>query len=388
MRRVPKGLILVLVGLLAACGDDRRLPAQPSAQPNTTPAPAPGPPPPAQVRATGCGVTGPEAIPPGESAAFTATAVYSDGSRRDVTTDVHWSTSDESILSVTDAGDVTARAIGDAEVRAIFPTSCTFPKSVVVLPPGRFLAFVAVTEDQVTAPLLDVRVEVVSGPAAGLAATTDWSGSARLLGVTQDVAIRFSKDGYESVVQNVRIERQRAVIRTQMIPSRGRLDLPGLYRLTIASSPCAAGAELPEPVRTRTYTARLWNAGLKIHAALSGGSFTSESCLQCTEPRGDRFLGQTQALDARFTLREYEPPEAGAGPWDFGQGVYPDVAERLADGTLLTISGRAVVTPTSTGFSGTLDGTIAVYDSLPLLYTVPRVIASCQSSAHRFTLER
>jgi hypothetical protein len=337
---------------------------------------------------TGCAVVGPDAIPPGDSAQFTAAAKYSDGSTRDFTTEAQWSVSDESLLSVTGAGQATGRAVGEAEVRATFAGSCTSDRGVVVLPAGRFLMFVDVTEDQVTAPLLGVRVEVVSGPAAGLAAATDWNGSARLMGVPQEAQLRLSNDGYDPVVQTVRVERQRAVVRLQMFPSRGRLDLPGIYRLTIASGSCAGGARLPEAVGTRTYTARLWNAGLKIHALLSGASFAAEPCSSCAEPRGNRFLGQTQALEARFTLGEYVPPEDGAGPWDIGVGVYPDVAERLGDGTLLSIAGQAIVTPTPAGFSGALDGTIAIDDSLPLFHAEPRVLASCRSIAHRFTLER
>jgi hypothetical protein len=81
--------------------------------------------------------------------------------------------------------------------------------------------------------------------------------------------------------------------------------------------------------KTRTYVARLWNAGLAIHGALSGGDFAVEWCGACREQRGNRFIGQTQARDARFTLREYVPPEHGATIYDYGQGVYPDVAERL-----------------------------------------------------------
>jgi hypothetical protein len=119
---------------------------------------------------------------------------------------------------------------------------------------------------------------------------------------------------------------------------------------------------------------------------LRGADFAVEWCPVCNETRGKGFSGQYQALDGRFTLIEYGPPEEEASYET--RGVYPNVAERLPDGRLLSISGRAIVTPTAQGFSGTLDGSIAIYDSLSILNTAGRVLASCRSATHAFTLVR
>jgi hypothetical protein len=54
----------------------------------------------------------------------------------------------------------------------------------------------------------------------------------------------------------------------------------------------------------------------------------------------------------------------------------------------MTFSTRTIVTPTAQGFSGTLDGSIAIYDSLSILNTAGRVLASCRSATHAFTLVR
>jgi hypothetical protein len=332
---------------------------------------------------------GPESVAPGTSAQFRAVASYSDGSKRDVTSEVTWSSEDESILSVIAGGTATARAIGDVELRASVSANCTAVRQVVVLPAGRFLVFASVIEDQVTAPILGVRVEVVSGPAAGLAGTTDWYGGTKLLGVPQDTELRFSKDGYEPVVQSVHVVRQRQSVRVQMFASRGRLDLAGKYRLTINSGPCAGDGSLPEAAKTRTYTARMWNAGLNIQVELSDATFVLDRCLmsgltRCSAPTGNVFTGQTQARDARFTLVEYRPA------WDWNDGIYPDLAESLPGIGLLSISGNALVTPTADGFSGTLDGMFAIYDNLSVHTATGQghAVASCRSDAHRFTLVR
>jgi hypothetical protein len=208
-----------------------------------------------------------------------------------------------------------------------------------------------------------------------------------LYGVPADVQLRLTKDGYAPRVESLRLDRHGALF-LQLFPSGSRLDLPGQYHLTITSGACADNGQLPDVVRTRTYTARLWNAGLKIHVGLSGADFAVEWCDACAETRGNGFMGQTQALDARFTLLAYQPPQEGATIWDGDRGSFPNVAERLADGTFLTISGNAIVAPSADGYAGFLDGSIAIYDSLNQLERPGRVLASCQSSAHRFTLVR
>jgi hypothetical protein len=328
-------------------------------------------------------VDGPGQVPPGETGHYSATARYSDGSRRDVTSEAQWSTSDESVLSVTGVSTIVARARGEAVVRARL-ANYQHPgvRSVIVLPAGQFKLSVLVTEDQVTAPIFDVRIEVVSGPEAGLAVSTDWTGRAVLYGVPADAQLRLTKEGYTSTVHSMRLDGHRGVS-LQMFPSGSRLNLPGQYQLTITSGVCADG-NLPDAVKTRTYTARMWNAGLMIHVELSGADFAVEWCSLCFETRGNRFTGQTQALDARFTLFEYGPPEDG---YD-GQGYYPSLAERLPDGRFLSIAGRAIVAPSADGYAGSLDGTIAVYDSLSQVESAGRVLASCRSNAHRFTLVR
>ena len=178
------------------------------------------------------------------------------------------------------------------------------------------------------------------------------------------------------------VDHNGTLVRVQLFPLTGRLSLPGAYQLTINSASCSDGGVLPEAVRTRTYWARIWNAGAKVIVELDGADFALGWCPICQETRGHRFTGQPEALAARFTLDEYGPPILGY------DGHYPNVVERLPDGTLLTVSGHAVVLPTSEGLSGTLDGLIAIYRTFDLETTTSLPVVSCRSSAHRFTLVR
>lgn len=188
-RRVSVGASIVLMGLLAAC-DDRSAPTQPS--PKVASVPTPTPAPSGAAALVSLSVDGPSPVQPGESAQYTAIASYADGSTRAVTTEARWSSSDESVLSVTATGAMTARANGEAEVQASFGTRSD-RRHVIVVPAGRYVVRAFVSEDQVTAMIYNARIEVVAGPAAGLAATTDWDGHANLYGVPADAQLRITK---------------------------------------------------------------------------------------------------------------------------------------------------------------------------------------------------
>ena len=373
---------LLVVGLLAGC-DDRTPPTQPG--PSNLPPASPSPPAPApQPVVTDLRVDGPTSVPPGGNARYTATARFADGSNRDITGEAQWSSTDESVLSVSAPGVVEGRTNGEAEVRAAFANR-SHVRLVAVVPEGRHVLRASVYHGQTpTSPLFDARIEVVSGPAAGLSATTDWNGLARLFGVPADVELRVTKDGYESTTRSVHLAGLWSDVRLELSPSRSGPSLSGTYQLTISAGSCSADGVLPEAAKIRTYTASIWEPGGKVRVALSGANFAAKPCpaTNCFGGDGSSFTGESQAEESRFTLAEY------VSDWDWNAGIYPDVVERLADGTLLSISGRAIVKPTPDGFSGMLDGSIAIFDSLPTFGPAGRVLASCRSTSHRFTFVR
>jgi hypothetical protein len=375
-KRVAFGVSLILIGALAACGS-------PTA--STQPSPSTAPPASSKPVLKDLRVNGPATLAPGASAQYQATALYSDGSSLDVTSQSKWSSANNGILAVTATGLATAGSNGLASVTAAFGTLFQ-GHDVVVVPTGLFMLRVMVTEDQPNARLDNVRVQVVSGPAAGLATTTDWDGTATLFGVPEDAQISFTKDGYQPVLQSVHLEGNGSSIVAQLIPSAGRLNLAGQYQLTISGGNCSGDGVFPEAAKTRTYAASIQNSptqsfGLIVN--LSGANFALGTCPLCGgETRGNSFTGQTEAADGRFTLMAY------AVPWDFNAGIYPNVVESLADGTFLTISGQAIVTPAPTGLAGTLDGALAIYRDFDTYFQGSQAVATCRSSAIPFALVR
>ncbi|HEY6359298.1 MAG TPA: Ig-like domain-containing protein, partial [Vicinamibacterales bacterium] len=346
--RVALGVALILIGGLTACGG--------------SPAPAPSNPTSAGVPAsskpalTGLRVVGPTTLAPGASAQYKVTATYSDGSSLDVTSQSKWTSANNAILAVTATGLATAGSNGLATVTAAFGT-LSQGDPVVVVPTGLYMLQVVAAEDQESARLDNVLVQVVSGP---VAATTDWDGMATLFGVPQDAQLSFTKNGYQTLVQPVHLDSNFDVITAQLIPSGGRLDLTGQYQLSIDASNCSGDAAFPQAAKTRTYAASVQNATtygpFGVSVTLSGANFALGTCPLCGgETMGNSFGGQTEAADGRFTLIAYSAPE------DWNDGIYPNVVEGLADGTFLAISGQAIVTPTPNGFAGTLNGAFAIY---------------------------
>jgi hypothetical protein len=373
---MKRGLALtglcVLGSVLSACGSQAP-PAAPSVAPAATTS--------SKLALTSLRVDGPATLPPGESAQYTATATYTDGSSRDVTGEVRWSSTNDAIVTVTGTGMSTARANGEASVTATL-APLNHSREIVVVPAGRYKLRLIVNEDHVTVPINGVRVEVLSEAAAGLEGVTDWNGSVSLYGVPQDVQVRLSKSGYESSIQSFHVPGNWALNIVSLPSSVTRPILPGAYQLTVSAGGCAGGDGLPDALKTRRYSATIWNAGVNAIVELSGAAFATAWCPLCHETRGNRFQGQSQPDGARFTLSEYE------APFDWNAGIYPNVVEQLADGRLLSIAGHVIVAATSDGFAGTLDGSFAIYNAFDLTYDGSLPVASCRSSSHTFTLVR
>src|SRR5262245_61331576 len=123
MRARLIGVGAALVVGLAACGGDS--PTGPSTNPN--------------ARLTALTIDGPNQIAPGETARFTATAVYSDGSRVDVTSSSTWSTTfPAGVLRLVLPGQYVGLIAGETQINARYLTQTSRLQSVLVLPSGTF----------------------------------------------------------------------------------------------------------------------------------------------------------------------------------------------------------------------------------------------------------
>jgi hypothetical protein len=110
------------------------------------------------------------------SCQLAATARFSDGTTRDVTTAAQWDSSNPSLATVTNTGVVTVVAAGDVEVRATYQSvSGTF--QLITRPEPVVTLWGVVREVQPNQhPLAGARVEIVDGENAGRVVVSDQSG--------------------------------------------------------------------------------------------------------------------------------------------------------------------------------------------------------------------
>jgi hypothetical protein len=352
---VAAWMLLVLAALFVACDKSPNRPTPPTQT---------GPP-----VILSLVITGPDSVPPGTTAQYTAIALQSDQSSRNVTNEAAWRTSDASVLTISStSGLASAHDRGETSVTASLGERSAVKTPVIVVPPGTFRLAGIVRESGV--PVFDARVEVTSGTGQGLTATS--AGTYRLYGVAGDIELLVTKDGYLEQRKRLQVANHLATADFDLQLSRPRVEVGGTYTLRVTAGP-ECSAMLPPEARTRTFTAVVRQDGPRLDVVLEGARFFVD--------RGrtfNRFFGTAETSRVTFYI---------SGPQDFYYSSYgPDVVEQLTDTTLFTMSGSALATVSSGGVSGTLDGLVeAVQGTQPGRL---QRIASCRSTEHQFVLSR
>ena len=249
----PKTLVHVGFALLmltaAVCGCDRNAPTAPRTP--VSPSPPPPAPPPAPVP-SGLEIAGPASVLPGQTAQFTATARFADGSTRDVTKEAVWRVEPfccpvppTPVLTVSFDGVVAGLNPGEAFVSTSFGPGRS-SKQGLVLHDGTFRHHGFV--DDAGVPVPDARVTVTEGSATGLATTTDVNGQYRLHGVSGPTDVEVTKPGYLEQRQELTVTRNHQTLTFHLKLSAPREDVGGTYTLTVTAAPeCAS--KLPAEAR-------------------------------------------------------------------------------------------------------------------------------------------
>lgn len=367
----PLVAAIVVVGLTAACDHEPQRVAGPS--PN------------AQPVVVSVEINGPDSIPPGRSAQFTVVARLSDGTSQ-TAQNVRW-LSDTRFIRIDPSGLATAGQLtGESTLSVEVTSSGTAPqyqgaggalrgaKEILVLPDGTYRMVGVVTENVSPAvPILGARVETTGG--TPLVTTTDHDGRYRLYGVSGVADVRVTREGYQPHTQRVQLA-EHVTQNFQLALSGMRLDLAGPYTLTMDAA-CSTSTPVSAELQHRSYAASLTQSGSTVEVVLTESSRFRVNHAR----RGDRFTGRVDAAGAAFTLGDNFFPYYG--PYD--PFTYPTVVERVSNGTFLGLDGTAMTKGSRGGLSGDLRGFFIQYDSsfpgIPL-----RLLGSCYSTAHRFTL--
>jgi carboxypeptidase family protein len=324
---------IAVAALLAACDKEPKSIVGPSPNPV-------GANPNAQPVVVTVEISGPVSIPPGQSAHFTAISRLSDGTSQ-MATNVRWN-SQTHLLQVDASGLATAgQQTGEGILSAEVTSSGGVrrgSKEILVLPDGTYRMVGVVTENvPPTTPIVGARVEVTSG--APIAAITDWEGRYHLYGVPATTDVRVTKDGYQPHVQRFQLA-EHATQNFQLALSGTRLDLAGPYTLEIDT-----GCEpISIPVGTLDLPRLRYDAVLTQRESILEVVLTESWRFRVNGAgRGHGFSGRVDSAGATFNLRGVS--------WYY-YDTYPDLVERMPDGTFLVVEGTAVTRGSRAGLSG------------------------------------
>ena len=313
-------------------------------------------------------MAGPNILTPSESTRFQLIAYFNDGSSRDVTNEARWRSSPAAarVLSTSDVGLVVGLDPGEGVVEARFNVLLAL-KSVMVLRAGTYRLSGNVSEDGVPSEsVVGAQVEITKGVGTGMTDETDEHGWFRLYGVTGEIGLRVTKDGYEPAVRTITVVDHHPVHKIELTPLARSVAVSGNYTLTItAAGECRVGlgeGHVPEEARIRTYTAAVRQDGLGLVVTLGGARF----------PWGAGFDGRVEPGRVTFDLRQLDSESP------------PPIAERLPSSRLLFLVGSAAASGSTNRLVGVFSGRFLVYET----EANRPAIASCSSASHQFVLSR
>ncbi len=272
-----------------------------------------------------------QTLPPGQTAHLIATASYSDGSAKDVSSQATWTSSQPNVAFVS-AGAVTGVALGRTLVRVNFERFSA-SMTIIIEPNGTFIL-----TGKITAPVgvavSGATVEVTGG--APNQATTNSNGFYELFGIVGTVILRVSKTDYFDEMRTVTMSADRS-LDVEITPRAAPADVAGTYRATFTAS--ASCASLPAELKTRTYTARLDQEGGRLLVTLNGASFVAMK---------NTFPGAAFGNVVTFNI-------GSDGFYDYAY-YGATVPEVLPSGQILGISGTITATVTPQSISGPVSG--------------------------------
>jgi hypothetical protein len=266
------------------------------------------------------------------------------------------------------------------------PVQPTLPP---VMPAPEEFSLSGSVSDTASRPLGGSRVEVIGGPRAGTAVTTDEVGRFSMPGTfTGTIRVTASKDGYASKTNTVSLAGlplpppQPGEVRNwgtgfALEPLGPSLNIAGLYTLTLTAD--GACTDLPTEVRARTYTATVvTTASSHFVASLSDA----------------RFLSPTPWCNAR-------PPWLTCSYNTIGIGIAGDFAhvgvgivEQLGEEGYVAITAGAEGSFGATGITTPLSGSFLYCPSEPFLIDQGTWACrandgvQCDSENHQLTLVR
>src|SRR4029450_5184886 len=163
----------------------------------------------------------------------------------------------------------------------------------------------------------------------------------------------------------------------------------GAYRLTVGGGAC--GSSMPPELRQRTFGANVRQHELTLTVDVSpfgvvaGRIFNPEAVFYLANTSQAINRGRMRPVAARQDEGRVGPSLSQSGYWRTVYWPSPDtsIKELLPDGNRLVIGGEAGTTMSPSGFTGTLNGALTLYER-----NTRNQLAVCSSPLHAFVLAR
>ena len=318
-------------------------------------------------------VTGPARVAPGETVAYTATGILTDGTKQDVTLKAGWSAIPSSVLTISNPGQVTGHATGDATLVVSLPEPgigcCTAGMTLLVLPADTYRLVGTVLESNLGVD--GATVTVLSGTGAGLSATTDANGNYRLYGVAGAIRIKVSKPGYDDIVKTLTVTQNDTLDFPEAHQTAAIPSFAGTYTLTLTADPgCPTTpkyvAALPDDFRQpRSYAVSVTQDGPALTVTLTDPAIM---------PKENHFTGRFAPDSFEFQI----------GWGYFGYGLDDGVAEQVSSTQWFVFGGQMHAERSGNAINARLDGALEVYTPSGLNnYTLA---SQCVASNNQMTL--
>jgi hypothetical protein len=277
-RRLLSGLLAVSVSAASiGCSDD------PPSQPTT---------PTATVESVS--LSGGRDLVEGETVTLSVSIRWSNGSTGTVSDGVTWTTEDSSVATVTNRGDVTALAPGEARIRATFNNVAG--ATTLKVTPGTRVTTGRVHESRPTEHIgvPGARVTVVSSDGTTETAVTDGAGDFSVRLKLGSVRVTVTASGYDVLATEV-LATPGASLSLAVVPTAGEVRISFPYIHT--GSP-----NNPPRIQQRTFRIDVHHSG-ELRAAYtdtyqlaSSQGFTCLEVRDSTKPRPGRLTGALRQL--------------------------------------------------------------------------------------------
>jgi hypothetical protein len=263
---------------------------------------------------------------PGDTSQLNAIALFSDGTKKDVTADASWfggvSVTDGRPVATVSRGLLTAVEFGQANFTVNYSlTHALVP--VRVAPEGMFFLSGHVTESGFAVPQATVEAVSLSGT---LSAITNADG-VYVVPAAGDVTLRVGKDGYQQETRRLTVG-QDGEIDVELRRTNAPGDIRGIWSLTVVASPSCT---LPPDMMQRTYSARIDETAKGITVDLSAAGSHGDGW----DKWG--FTGTRDATTLRFILGDptsgYDTTEnidSSKSIWYVGTAVGPAADRKVS----------------------------------------------------------